>query len=143
MPTLTTFLIGLPVWPFHSPDLTRLAKSAIRPSTSCTCATTSVPSTTRCWLRGHAQRHVQHGAVFGHVDVLAAEHGVPALGHAGLLGQRDQQPHGLVGDPVLGVVQVEPGRLRGQPLAPARVAGEQVAQVLPGDLLVVPLERLP
>jgi hypothetical protein len=91
----------------------------------------------------HAQRHVQHGAVLGDVDVLAAEHGVAALGHAGLLGQRDEQPHRLVGDPVLGVVEVEPGRLRGQPLAAARVPGEQLAQVLPGDLLVVPLERLP
>ncbi len=47
MPTLTTFLIRLPVKPFQSPALTRLAKSAIRPSTSWTCATTSVPSTTR------------------------------------------------------------------------------------------------
>ena len=143
MPTLTTFAIGLPVWPFHSPDLTRLAKSAIRPSTSCTCCTTSTPSTTSALVRGHPQRHVQHGPVLGHVDVLAAEHGVPALGHAGLLGQRHEQPHGLVGDPVLGVVQVEPGRLGGQPLAPARVPGEQLAQVLPGDLVVVPLERLP
>ncbi len=143
MPTLTTFLIGLPVWPFHSPDLTRLAKSAIRPSTSCTCATTSVPSTTSDWPAGHAEGHVQHGAVLGHVDVLTAEHGVPARGHAGLLGQRDEQPHGLVGDPVLGVVQVEPGRLRGQPFAGARVAGEQVTQVLCGDFFVVPLERLP
>jgi len=41
-----TFLIGLPVWPFHSPDLTRFAKSAIRSSTSWTCRTTSAPSTT-------------------------------------------------------------------------------------------------
>ena len=55
----------------------------------------------------------------------------------------DEQPHGLVGDPVLGVVQVEPGRLRSQPLAAARVVGEQLAQVPVGDFLVVPLERLP
>jgi hypothetical protein len=86
---------------------------------------------------------VQHSAVLGHVDVLAAEHGVPALGHARLLGQRHEQPHRLVGDPVLGVVQVEPGRLGGQSFAPARVPGEQLAQVPPGDLVVVPLERLP
>ena len=92
---------------------------------------------------GQAQRHVQHGPVLGHVDVLAAEHRVPALGHAGLLGQRHEQPHRLVGDPVLGVVEVEPGRLGGQPLAAARVPGEQLAQVPPGDLFVVPLERLP
>ena len=96
----------------------------------------------RCGPR-HAQRHVQHGPVLGHVDVLAAEHGVPPLRHAGLAGQLDQQPHGLVGDPVLGVVQVEPGRLRGQPLAPPGIRGEQLPQVLPGDLGVVPLELLP
>ena len=52
MPTLTTHPIGLPVWPFHSPDLTRLAKSAIRPSTSCTCWTTSTPSTISDAVRG-------------------------------------------------------------------------------------------
>jgi hypothetical protein len=127
MPTLTTFLIGLPVWPFHSPHLSHHVSAVhhqVRPGR-------------------HAQRHVQHGPVLGDVDVLAAEHGVPALGHSRLLGQRHQQPHRLVGDPVLGVVQVEPGRLGGQPLAPARVAGEQVAQMLPGDVVVVPLERLP
>ena len=46
MPTLTMFRIGLPVWPFHSPERTRSAKRAIRSSTSCTSATTSTPSTT-------------------------------------------------------------------------------------------------
>ncbi len=46
MPTFTMFLIGLPVKPCHWPDLTLPAKSAIRSITSCTCATTSVPSTT-------------------------------------------------------------------------------------------------
>ena len=49
---LITFLIGLPVYPFHSPDLTRFAKSAIWSSTSCTCCTTSAPSTTSDAVRG-------------------------------------------------------------------------------------------
>ena len=34
-----------------------------------------------------AQRHVQHGAVLGDVDLLAREHGVDALAQAGLLGE--------------------------------------------------------
>ena len=46
MPTLTTLRIGLPVWPFHSPERTRRANAAIRSRTSCTSATTSTPSTT-------------------------------------------------------------------------------------------------
>ncbi len=47
MPTLTMLRIGLPVWPFHSPERTRSEKAAIRSSTSWTFATTSSPSTTR------------------------------------------------------------------------------------------------
>ncbi len=46
MPMLMTWRIGLPVWPFHRPTRTRLAKSAILSSTACTCGTTSSPSTT-------------------------------------------------------------------------------------------------
>jgi hypothetical protein len=46
MPMLTTFRTGLPVWPFHSPDRTRLDTVAIRSSTAWTCFTTSSPSTT-------------------------------------------------------------------------------------------------
>ena len=48
----TTFLIAWPVWPVHSPDLIRLAKPAIRSSTSWTSRTTSVPSTTSVCVRG-------------------------------------------------------------------------------------------
>ena len=46
MPTFTTFLIVAPVYPFQAPERTRSAKPAIRSRTSCTCATTSTPSTT-------------------------------------------------------------------------------------------------
>ena len=43
---LTTFLTGLPVWPFHSPERTFSAKPAIFSRTSCTGGTTSSPSRT-------------------------------------------------------------------------------------------------
>ncbi len=52
MPTLITLRIRLPVWPFHCPDRTCPANRAIRSSTSCTCRTTSVPSTTSDASRG-------------------------------------------------------------------------------------------
>ena len=42
---LTTFRIGLPVCPFHSPERTRSQKAPIRSRTSWTSLTTSVPST--------------------------------------------------------------------------------------------------
>ena len=45
MPMFTTFLMVLPVCPFQSPDRTRSQNALMRSSTSCTCATTSTPST--------------------------------------------------------------------------------------------------
>ena len=45
MPMLTTLRIGLPVWPFHSPERTRSAKAPMRSSTSWTSSTTLTPST--------------------------------------------------------------------------------------------------
>ncbi len=47
MPMFTTAVIGRPVKPRQSPDLTCLANAAILSITWCTSATTSVPSTTR------------------------------------------------------------------------------------------------
>ena len=54
-----------------------------------------------------AQRGVQHGAVFGRVDVLAGEHRGVALGDAGLLGELHERGEDLVGDEVLRQVDVQ------------------------------------
>ena len=64
-------------------------------------------------------------------------------GTAGLLRQLDQQPHRLVGDAVLGVVEVDALGLGRQPLAAARIGREQLAQVTIADLGVMALQRLP
>ena len=90
MPMLTMLRIGLPVWPFHSPERTRSAKSAIRSSTSCTSATTSTPSTTSEAPLRHAQRHVQDRAILGDVDLLAGEHHVPPALELGLPGELER-----------------------------------------------------
>src|SRR5262249_50302967 len=55
----------------------------------------------------------------------------------------DEQREGLVGDPVLGVVEVEAGALGREPLASCRVLREEVAQVAVSDLAVMLLERGP
>ncbi len=86
---------------------------------------------------GHAQGDVQDGAVLRDVDGLPGEHGGGALGQAGLLGQGDKQAEGLVGDAVLGVVEVQAGAFGGEALASPGVGGEQVAQVRVLDLVVV------
>ena len=91
----------------------------------------------------HPQRDVEHGAVLGDVDVLAAEHRVPPLGHPALVGELGQQLQRLVGDPVLRVVEEEPGALGDQPRAAVGVLREQLTQVPVPDLAVVLLEGLP
>ena len=90
-----------------------------------------------------AQRHVQHGALLGDVDLLAAEHGVDALAQARLFGELEQQLQRLVGDAVLRVVEIDADGLDRQALAALGVVGEELAEVQPLDLLVVGLESGP
>ena len=67
------------------------------------------------------QRDVQHGAVLGDVDPLArgTSPSIRSL-QPGPLGQRDSRPQRLVGDPVLGVVEVAGRRPRRSAARPAR-----------------------
>ncbi len=96
------------------------AKRPIRSSTSCTSGTTSTPSTSMTGARGRAQGDVQHGALLGHVDLLAGEHGVAQRLDAGPPGQRRQQAQRLGRDPVLRVVEVEVADLEGHRRGPDR-----------------------
>ena len=77
-----------------------------------------------------AQRHVQHGAVLGEVDLVAAEHGVDAL-RAGphSSAELEQQPQRLVGDAVLRVVEIDAGGLGREPFAALGVVGEELPQM--------------
>ncbi len=86
---------------------------------------------------------MEHGPVLRDVDPLAGEHRLDPVAQARLLGQLDEQPDRLVGDPVLRVVEEEADRLGGQALAAAGVLREEVAEVLALQLREVLLERLP
>ena len=92
---------------------------------------------------GHPQRDVQHGPVLGDIDLVAAEHGVAMALEIALASEVDEQAHRLVGDPVLRVVEVQPGRLGGHPLTAFGIVGEQLAEVHVADLGVVARQRRP
>ncbi len=77
----------------------------------------------------HPQRNVKHRAVFRHIDPLAGKHGRPVALEARLLGQFQQEAHGLVSDPVLRIIEVDPGGFGAQPLAAPCILGEQLPQV--------------
>ena len=89
------------------------------------------------------QGNVERGPLLGHVDLLAAEHGIDAPGQATFLGQPEQQMNRLVGDAMLRVVEIETGGLGGQTLAAARVVGEELAKVPMANLLVMISQGLP
>ena len=134
MPTLTTLRIGLPVWPVHSPEWTRSTKAAMRSSVSCTSLTTSTPSTISERPRGMRSATCR----------TARSSETLMCSPANIASRRSSTPHSLassaeqqqrlVGDPVLGEVEVEAGAVGDQPLAALRVGGEEVAQVLALDL---------
>jgi hypothetical protein len=94
-------------------------------------------------VAGHAQRHVEHGPLLGHVDLLAGEHGVDPLAQAGGLGDADEEADRLRRQPVLRVVEEEALGLDREAFAPLRVGGEEVAQVRVPYVPEVRHERLP
>ena len=132
MPMLTTASIRLPVAPVQDPLRMRSESSPIFASTACTSPDDVLPVDDQLGAGRHAQGHVQHGAVLGRVDVLAGEHRVTTLLDPGRPGDVHEEAQGLVGDPVLGVVEDEVGRRGRQPARPARgrrrrAGGVQVA----------------
>ncbi len=143
MPTLTTLRIGLPVWPVHSPERTRSAKALMRSSVSCTCLTTSTPSTISERSRGI--RSATWSTARSSETLMCSPANIASRRSSTPRSRAScaEQHHRLVGDPVLGEVEVEAGAVGDQALAALGVGGEEVAQVPALDLGEVALERLP
>ena len=89
------------------------------------------------------QRDVQRRAILGRVDVLAAVHRVAAPCHVSRRRERDEQPHGLLGDEVLREIGVDAGGLERESLDASRVGGEELAQVAVAHVRVMTDELPP
>ena len=59
------------------------------------------------------------------------------------LGELQQQPQRLVGDAVLGIVEIEAGGFDRQPLAALAILGKELPQMHALDLLIVLLQQRP
>src|SRR5579883_1550369 len=141
MPMLMTLRIGRPVCPRHAPHTRGEVRHPVEHGVH---VGDDVPAVEhdRC-PAGRPQRHVEHGALLGRVDLVAAEHGLDPLAQAGRRGERAQQPQGLVHDPVLGVVEAEARGLGDHALAAPGIRREEVAEVPGRDQRVVGGERVP
>ena len=137
MPMLTMLRIALPVCPFHSPERILVGEPGHPVEDLVDLGHHVDPVDGQRGALRHAQRDVQHRAVLRYVDPLPGEHRVPVLLEPGLLGQLEQQAQGLVGDPVLRIIEVEPGGLGAEPLAAIRVLGEEIAQMAAHQLRMV------
>ena len=128
MPMLMTFLMRLPVWPFHSPLRTRLENSAILSSTAWTSGTTFFPSTRMVAPFG-ARKATCSTARFSVTLIFSP------LNIASIFPRRpdssascSEQLERLVGDAVLRVIQKKSGGLDSESLAAFGVIGEQFPQ---------------
>ena len=90
-----------------------------------------------------AQGDVQHGSLFGEVDLFSPEHGVNPGLQAGFPGQLQKQLEGFVGEAILGVIQVEAGGFGGHPFAAAGIVPKEFPEMHVPDLLVMCFKCLP
>jgi hypothetical protein len=90
-----------------------------------------------------AQGDVQDRAVLRDVDPLAPEHGIDATPQPRLAGELQQESQGLIGDQVLGVVEVDSCGLDRQPVAARAILGKELPEVQGLDLLAMLLQRRP
>jgi hypothetical protein len=87
-----------------------------------------------------APRDVKHRALFRDVDLVAAEHGVDTIAQPRLFGKLKQQFQGFVGDPVLGIVEIDSRGLDRHPLAALAILVEELPEVDTPHRLVVLLQ---
>jgi hypothetical protein len=90
-----------------------------------------------------ARRATCSSALFGDVDLVAAEHRIAPFHHPALARELQQQSEGLVGNAVLRVVQMQSGTFDHQAFAASRIVGEEVPQMRILDLLVMRLQSVP
>ena len=136
-------VIVSPVWPRQSPPLTASLKTRICSSTASTSGMTSRPST----MTGVPARFLSAvcSTALPSVALIFSPSSIASrrLFEADRLGEIDEQPHGLLGDPLLRPVDqkvVQPTR---EALEPRFVLREEITQASLAQRLGMPLQCLP
>ena len=86
---------------------------------------------------------MENRPVLSGIDFPPFEHGLDLIRQTGLFGQTQQQLHGPVGDPVLGIIEQDVAAGQGETIEPPGIVREQFFHVKAGDLLVMGLEGPP
>ena len=86
---------------------------------------------------------MQDRSLFRDVDLVTPEHGVDPSAQAGLLRELQQEPQGVVGDAILGVVEVQACGFRRQAFAACGIVREERAEMHVPDSVIMALERMP
>ena len=81
-----------------------------------------------CPSRG-TQGDVEDGSVLSNVDLLPPEHGVNPNSQAGFLCQLQKELESLIGDAILGVVQIDAHSLGSHMLATLGIVLEQLSEM--------------
>ena len=143
MPMLITFLMALAGMAFPFPAADAIGKRRHLVEHRMHVGNNIFPVDLDSGAARGPQRDVQHRPLLGDVDLLAAKHGIPPLFHPPFPGQLEQQAQGFVGNPILGVVQVQTGAFDGQPCPTLWVIGKQLPKMNIFDFLVVRLQGFP
>ena len=76
-----------------------------------------------------AQGDVQHGALFGEVDLVARKHGINVVAQTGLLRKVKKQADSLTGNTVLREVEVETQGLQRESFVTLWILGEELPKM--------------
>jgi hypothetical protein len=86
---------------------------------------------------------VQHGAVLGEIDLVAAEHGRDPIGESRLPSEFQEEIQGGLGDSVLRIIKEKITEAQGKAFEAVPVGREQIPHVNIGDVPLVLGERPP
>jgi hypothetical protein len=141
MPMLTTSVMVCPVWPAPRADLVGELRDPLQDAADLGHDVVAVDQDGG--VAAVAQGGVEHSTVLGRVDRLAREHPPPPALEVGGPGELDQQVDRRLGDPVLREIDQDAVDLAAEPVEPAGILGEQVAQMHPALARGVRFERRP
>src|SRR5207253_2671665 len=94
-------------------------------------------------VRHVPQRHVQHGAIFGDIDLRPRKHPLDPSLEPSLPRQREQQSERLLGDPIFREIEQNVLESRRKLLKALGILSEQIPHVRLADFVLVCRKGLP